>query len=310
MNETEENNILLSLLPYLTTHRDAIKLTNDHFIGSSRDWLLGSLAIFYSRYTIHNKSESRLFRIVMAFTLAFTSFYARRYDVVCALQMVSYMLPMLYSYFNANKKEGSRIIMFLLTTTILGVLSYTITQNFEIILTHSLQVLQTITPLFLKNLLYLLFPITEFTKAYESIQSFVEDPEDLHQQICQLLFVTFNIQISMGYLGIDFLTREQIRKNELVRIEVTEEQNKEKKEGILRERAKAFRRGAPNFIMTAAVPYMLQIIFLTNLNQFAYFCFRDEVHRDVRINDVFKYDYRLVAMTSESAISPECKFDY
>jgi len=241
----------------------------------------------------------------MAFTLAFTSFYARRYDVVCALQMVSYMLPMLYSYFNANKKEGSRIIMFLLTTTILGVLSYTITQNFEIILTHSLQVLQTITPLFLKNLLYLLFPITEFTKAYESIQSFVEDPEDLHQQICQLLFVTFNIQISMGYLGIDFLTREQIRKNELVRIEVTEEQNKEKKEGILRERAKAFRRGAPNFIMTAAVPYMLQIIFLTNLNQFAYFCFRDEVHRDVRINDVFKYDYRLVAMTSESAISPE-----
>ena len=166
---SEQGNALLSLLPSLTTHRDAIKLDNDYFIGSSRDWLLGSIAIFYSRYTIHNKSESRIFRILMATVLAITSFYARRYDVVCTIQMFSYILPRMYSYWlfgkesrNNNNIVWNRIIMFLCTNIILGIFSFMICHNFECIATQTLQILQIITPAIFKKLLFVLFPITEF----------------------------------------------------------------------------------------------------------------------------------------------------
>ena len=111
---------------------------------------------------------------------------------------------------------------------------------------------------------------------------------------------------------IDFLRSEQIRKNQLVRMEIVSEEDgvdtktkndKTKRENLLK-KAKKFRHEAAPFILFTVIPYMLQIIILGNINRYSFACFRDEMHKAVRLNELFDHDSHLVAMSKASAVSP------
>lgn len=49
---------------------------------------------------------------------------------------------------------------------------------------------------------------------------------------------------------------------------------------------------------------MIQIIILGNINRYSFACFRDEIHRSVRLTELFDHDSYLVAMSADSAVSP------
>ncbi len=46
---------------------------------------------------------------------------------------------------------------------------------------------------------------------------------------------------------------------------------------------------------------MIEVIGYGNLNAFAYMCFKDDVHRAVRLYDLFDHDKNLVALAAHSA---------
>eukprot|EP00551_Chaetoceros_affinis_P005290 CAMPEP_0203684402 /NCGR_PEP_ID=MMETSP0090-20130426/48020_1 /ASSEMBLY_ACC=CAM_ASM_001088 /TAXON_ID=426623 /ORGANISM="Chaetoceros affinis, Strain CCMP159" /LENGTH=905 /DNA_ID=CAMNT_0050553577 /DNA_START=366 /DNA_END=3079 /DNA_ORIENTATION=+ len=70
--------------------------------------------------------------------------------------------------------------------------------------------------------------------------------------------------------------------------------------------SKKFRQSAGKFIFCVATPYMLQIVGFGAVNMYAYHCFRDDIHRTIRLNDLFQNDgQRFVATsTTTSSLSP------
>ena len=129
----------------------------------------------------------------------------------------------------------------------------------------------------------------------------------------------------MGYLGIGFLRTEQIRKNSLITLEsrnvgATNNNKNKKKAKKSKKRngvnnmeeedaSKEFRRSAVSFIFLAAVPYMAQIIFFGGINMYAFHCFRDDVHRTIRLNGLFDNDGSRFINTAQNstALSPAGK---
>ena len=154
--------------------------------------------------------------------------------------------------------------------------------------------------------------------------------QELQNMLTHLLFVTFHVQMGMGHVGIAFLMKEQDRKNMLVRMDVDDNNdddddddvvNDEKEQQISKNNNKGrktnnkttttatkqnkikdasynFRRTAPTFIFYAVLPYMFQIIFFGNINKYAYIQVRDNIHRTVRIRELFVHDGHLTAMAA------------
>jgi hypothetical protein len=171
-----------------------------------------------------------------------------------------------------------------------------------------------------------LLPIQEFINAHDIITEFV-DPAELYPKIVHLFFVTFHIQVGMGFLGIEFLRAEQSRKNALIKIEDdvkkhatevqsangrnTNDKNKKKSTDESEEKYDAsrnFRKSAGPFIFFFALPYMLQIVLYGGMNMYAFHCFRDDIHRAIRLNDLFANDgsrFVATATAKESNLSPD-----
>merc|ERR1740133_359036 len=197
--------------------------------------------------------------------------------------------------------------------------------------------IKSITPTFVTDALMVIFPIPEIQAAYDIMDHFIQEEGLLQDQVARLFFITFHIQIAIGYLGIDFLKKEQNRRNTLVRmdIDVTDEDEDEidkppgsdnnetattsttkdtpltekslqqkKKKSKMNKKAHRFKRTALPFILYTASPYMVEIIAYGNLNAFAFVCFKDDVHRAVRLYDLFDHDNYLVALADHSAKSP------
>ncbi len=74
------------------------------------------------------------------------------------------------------------------------------------------------------NIVQYMFPVSELQSAYYTITSFFDsnptNQQLLHDMLCHLLFVTFHIQMGLGYIGIAFLMSEQKRKNMLIRMDI------------------------------------------------------------------------------------------
>lgn len=171
-----------------------------------------------------------------------------------------------------------------------------------------------------------LLPIQEFINAHDIITEFV-DPAELYPKIVHLFFVTFHIQVGMGFLGIEFLRAEQSRKNALIKIEDdvkkhatevqsangrnTNDKNKKKSTDESEEKydaSRKFRKSAGPFIFFFALPYMLQIVLYGGMNMYAFHCFRDDIHRAIRLNDLFANDgsrFVATATAKESNLSPD-----
>lgn len=165
-----------------------------------------------------------------------------------------------------------------------------------------------------------LLPVNEFISAHDIITEFV-DPTELYSKAGHLLFVTFHIQVGMGYLGISFLRAEQSRKNALVEIEqelkkANQEIDASKANGTNDNDRKGndgknkdydpsinFRKSAGPFIFFVALPYMVQIVFYGGMNMYAFHCFRDDIHRTIRLNDLFANDGSRFVATATSKVS-------
>jgi len=167
--------------------------------------------------------------------------------------------------------------------------------------------LVNISSLFHQGLQYLL-PISEFSNAYTMITRFTTNTNELKSQLYQLLFVTFHIQVGMGFIGIDFLRKEQLRRNQLVLIDqqsLTTNANdnlsttKNDSNNKL-QKARMFRKSTLPFIVFTVIPYMCQLILFGGLNMYAYSCFKDDLHRAVRLNVLFENDAHLVSISSSS----------
>lgn len=147
--------------------------------------------------------------------------------------------------------------------------------------------------------------------------------------IVHLLFVTFHIQMGLGHIGIAFLTSEQRRKNMLIRMDVDDDDDRNqrgddddneplmnggvsrtsidiaKKINIKKQKSQKFRRSAPTFILCSVLPYMFQIILMGNLNKYAFVQVQNQIHRSVRIQELFDHDSHLSALAADGATSPE-----
>ena len=205
-----------------------------------------------------------------------------------------------------------------------------------------------------RTVLGYMLPVAEFEQAHDILIDFM-DPSTLYAKSRHLLFVTFHIQVGMGYLGIDFLRHEQSRKNALVKIEdevitttqtpqnnstrtnnddetalqmngnskkinnhntsnghgptdtvITTGANKKKEETY--DPSAKFRRSAGPFIFFVALPYMVQIVFYGGVNMYAFHCYRDDLHRTIRLNDLFETTgnrFVATATSKTSKLSPE-----
>jgi hypothetical protein len=188
-----------------------------------------------------------------------------------------------------------------------------------------LHVCNILTPTFIKDGLALLFPIHELQASYHILDEFILEEGLLQEQVARLFFITFHIQIGIGYLGIDFLKREQERRNQLVRMDLTDTSNDDnvdddgttsseqktkddqqqlKTQAAMNKKSLRFQKTAAPFIFFTAVPYMFKVIGYGNLNAFAYSCFKDDVHRAIRLYDLFEHDNNLVALAEHSAKAP------
>jgi ABC-type multidrug transport system fused ATPase/permease subunit len=344
--------IILSAFPRVTTH---LKHTNDQSLSTAlfpHDCFIAALAVSFNRYTIKYPDETKVSRIFWSVLLGYLAWENYDYWILICIHLLSfgqYVFQTLKA--KMSKDQKMNIIKHMkLSTTLLSVyiLSlwvvysiarpqsiYSITQTklYDIIIstTFILQKGNAFHPLYdtiktnAMDTLGSLLPITEIKDAYDLLTEFVQ-PHILNAKIYYVLFITFHIQSGMGFLGIEFLRKEQHRKNALIKIEdqVKEQKskdqqdakyngkdkkemngNKNDKEEEEKDVSKKFRQSAGPFILFVALPYMAQIVFYGAVNMYAYHCFRDDIHRTIRLNDLFENGgSRFVATANASALSP------
>jgi len=294
---------------------------------------ISAISILFFRTTVHQSGqESTLLRYFFAVILAALAYFKRSYFEITAVELFSYaaahLLRSRIKKSGAGDDSGAKDIMIRLFYL---VVSAAVSMGLSHLLVSGLllQGLTMVTPSPVIQLLYYLFPIAEMQRVYDVAIAFA-DPEVLSKQLSHLLFVTFHIQVGMGFLGIEFLRREQHRRNQLVRMDVegdtsdtpaerAEDQanadasNNEKSLGddqsrklkVRLQRSRRFQRGAAPFILFTAFPYMMQIIFYGGMNKYSFMCVQHDLHRTVRLNELFDHDSHLIATATETATSPD-----
>jgi hypothetical protein len=315
----EEPTLLFGLA--LSTYRDPSMGADAHSFFQFES-AIAAISIWFFRSTISKSSEPTLLKAVFALLLAGLAYTKQPYELILAAELLSYAI----SFFlfprkgrpsnnnHAQQSLSTRLAWIAISALVSISLSH-------IVISGKLLWLSSfVIPQFVIVGLEKLFPIQEIQAAYDIMKAF-SDPDVLRKQTAHLLFVTFHIQAGMGYLGINFLRREQSRRNQLLRMDMygdetdtattsedlgdDSQQQHPKKTVALTERATNFKRMAVPFILFSALPYMFQIILYGNINKFAFSCLQHDIHRTIRLNELFDHDSHLTAMANESPVSPE-----
>ena len=258
--------------------------------------VIAAISILFLRTTVYPKAEPRLLRYFFGVLLACLAYSRKSYELVVAVEIFSYVVSAIVT---TRPSRFSRTLSTLLVSILAGGM-------LSLLLSHAILsdrlgwLLGAITPSFVVQTLHSLFPINEIRSAYHIMQSF-SDPDTLRKQVQQLFFITFHIQVGMGYLGIDFLRKEQNRRNVLIRMDLDDKTSANETK---QERAHKFQRSALPFILFTALPYMLQIIGYGNINKFAFACLQQDLHRTVRLHQLFEHENHLTAMALETTVSP------
>ena len=320
----------------LSTHRDR----DVPFMPFKYGMLISAISILFFRTTITlpatSGKEPKFLRWFFGGLLAFLTYSNKSYELICAVEIFSYLVPFfLFSdyipsvFSNFSKDENKAKVLRIVLIAISAILCLLVC---HLTATGALfRLLNLITPKYISDGLFSLFPIAEIQASYDIMDEFITEEGLLRDQVSRLFFITFHIQVGIGYLGIDFLKQEQHRRNELVRMDMdVTDQNKsqsrgsssserkstpsaskvsssqEGKDGDQRKtnRSLRFQRTAAPFIFFTAVPYMIKVIGYGNLNAFAMVCMRDDIHRSVRLYNLFDHDNYLVALTDHSAKAP------
>jgi hypothetical protein len=329
----------------LTTHRDK-ELGSEAVSYFVYEGLIAAIAILFFRSTVQlfQAPEPRALRWFFAVLLAALAYFKKSYELIMAVQIFSFAVPWVLSLHwslrhvhgnsssnhtstntstntnssPAREKSQSRDMILRLVLIAASAVASLIVSH--VVITGSLyKVASLVTPRVVVLTLEYLFPIAEMKAAYAIMAAFA-DPAVLEKQAYHLLFVTFHIQVGMGYVGIDFLRKEQHRRNQLVRLDVADAEEDSKHGSnvdakgetlspatIKLKRSQRFQRTAAPFIVFTALPYMFQIILYGNINKFSFSCLQHDLHRQVRLNQLFDNDSHLLSLALDSPISPECK---
>jgi len=314
----------------LSTHRDK-DLGPDEPSYFQLEAEFAAISIFFFRTTVYltakRGGEPLPLKLFFSFALAALAYYKESYELIFAVEIFSYaVVPFLSS--NDRKATSAKSVLYRLgSIASAATLSFAVSHLAATGRLSSL--LSLVIPQFVVSGLEWIFPINELYAAYEIMEAF-SNPGILRNQINHLLFVTFHIQVGMGFLGIQFLRSEQDRRNQLVRMDigVTAEEHEadedpgdtnengaggrngkikkksKTKEDVMTKRSETFRKGAAPFILFTALPYMAQIIGYGNINKMAFTCLKDDLHRTIRLNELFDHDNHLIAMANDSPTSP------
>jgi len=329
------DDIVLSLFPKLiTTHLKHVQ--NDPLSQLfPYDVVIAICAVTYCRYTVNYRGESTVSRLFWSAVLGYLAWGRYDYWIQVYVHILSFgvfFYDEVCRYYVTTKgaKQGvdeinkQAHVLTAITSgfLVIGHILFSISNpnNANSLFQSKLYVFCKENALIsgLCNQIYakafdslgFLLPLNEFIGAHDIITEFV-DPSELYSKAGHLLFVTFHIQVGMGYLGIWFLRAEQSRKNALVKIEDEvkketqtiggQKQSNEKKKNY--DPSAKFRKSAGPFIFLVALPYMAQIVFYGGLNQYAFHCFRDDIHRTIRLNDLFANDGSRFVATAVSKVS-------
>ncbi|KAL3942340.1 MAG: hypothetical protein SGBAC_003439 [Bacillariaceae sp.] len=296
----------------LSTHRDR-SIQHGQFPYAL--WI-AAISIAFFRCTIYSKDDYS--RWVFAGVLGYMAYESMPYEYIIGVELFSYVVPLVMNYTPGDgSKKTPPMEQKLAVLGGAGALCWSICYaagNGALFKWVCL-----CTPSFVKSGLLALFPVAEIQAAYQIVDDFIWEEGLLHHQVSRLFFITFHIQCGIGYLGIDFLKAEQERRNQLVRMDLKEDsdsssKNNKKKDSkaadVMMTKSRKFQKSAAPFIFFVAVPYMIKIIAFGNLNAFAFACFNNDVHRAVRLHDLFDNENNLVALASHSAKSPADYADY
>jgi uncharacterized membrane protein len=214
----------MELLSLLATHRI---LKDDTASSSSHsrpffpyEYPIAALAIAFFRMTMvcHN-NEPAAVRWLFSALLALLAFSGKSYELILAVELFSYVIVfwLLYILPSQNKYSATQRLAMIAGGAILClVVSHALTTGLM------LRAVGMITPSFVVTIFKYLFPIDELREAIDVMFKLSLEPETLAAMFQHLLFVTAHIQIGIGFLGIHFLTKQQSRRNLLVRLDVDE----------------------------------------------------------------------------------------
>lgn len=278
-------------------------------------------------------------RLTVSLVLAAMAYLRMDYDLICAVHLWSHALPTLVAWFvgfmdDKKKKHGKKkkqkpstptpslamslgLSLILLLSMPLCLYICRLLSDPDFLLSAA-----KLAPRPVRDAFRYMFPIEELAASYEVVTSFVSDKVLLHDMLAHLLFVTFHLQTGLGHIGIAFLTSEQRRKNMLIRMDVEnppppKKKKKKKTDGDggdddarsgsdeKFDPSRKFRRSAPGFILFTVLPYMFQIILFGNLNKFSFINVQNQIHRSVRIHELFDHDSHLTAIATDGATSPD-----
>lgn len=207
--------------------------------------LFAGIAIGFCRSTVSShKSEPRILAVFFGLALALMAYFRQPYFLTMGAEIFSYALPWFHFSFLKSKPINSFLTRFVFIALGAG-LSLLLSWALFSPSTRFYSLSATLIPSVVKNGFAYLFPIIELGKAYEIVFRLSHDEITVSQMLQHLLFVTFHIQVGIGFLGIHFLQRQQGRKNELIRLDVSEEVSQ--KTTSIVERATEFKRGAAPF---------------------------------------------------------------
>jgi hypothetical protein len=265
----------------LTTHRIWTAATGDvEGLEFPYQAVCAAVAVAFFRTTVYHQGESALVRYAFSALLAALAYAHKSYELILAVEAFSYCLTGVvaaYHFWQSRSAAATSSSSSMLQRLLFGLVSVGASAVFSYGLARSLasgallDSLLWITPSVVRQAVEYLIPIRECLDAYDMMVSLSLPADVLPRQLSHLLFVTFHIQVGMGFLGIHFLRQEQMRRNMLVRMDVaTEEEDGDGSSSVsgnakvdpaaaIMARSKKFQRSAIPFIFRTALPYMLQV---------------------------------------------------
>lgn len=120
-----------------------------------------------------------------------------------------------------------------------------------------------------------LFPVEEFQAAFELIEEFLPS---LRKDALELMVITIQTQVALGYLGVAFIQSAQVRQNLLLTVDRRHETPTS---------AAHFARHAISFMALVAIPYMLERTLMENVGHYTFAIFANKVERSLRIQNLF-----------------------
>eukprot|EP00931_Biecheleriopsis_adriatica_P088031 TRINITY_DN62428_c0_g1_i1.p1 TRINITY_DN62428_c0_g1~~TRINITY_DN62428_c0_g1_i1.p1 ORF type:complete len:800 (-),score=141.16 TRINITY_DN62428_c0_g1_i1:24-2423(-) len=121
-----------------------------------------------------------------------------------------------------------------------------------------------------------LFPVNEIWDAYASVAMFVGEQQLGHASM-EMLIITANVQVPLGYLGIAYLRHAQQRQNDLLKVG-SNESSLTAHHYVCRVRY---------WVLAIALPYILQNTVMSSVHSHAFGRFRHWTERSLRLHSFF-----------------------